>query len=70
MLNVVQGFRVLPNLVVVRVCIFACTRGNTEILAQIEQLGPGKQVHFFTLTTYSYGIQWSIVDLYVKIGVN
>ena len=35
-LNVVQGFRTLPNLAVVRVCIFTCTRGNTEIFAQIE----------------------------------
>ena len=25
-LNVVQGFRTLPNLTVVRVCILACTR--------------------------------------------
>ena len=31
-LNVVQGCRTLPNLTVVRVCIFACTRGNTENL--------------------------------------
>ena len=39
-LNVVQGFRTLPNLTVVRVCIFACTtRGNTEIFAQIETVG-------------------------------
>ena len=38
-LNVVQGFRTLPNLIVVRVCIFACTRGNTEIFAQIETVG-------------------------------
>ena len=29
-------FSSLPNLIVVRVCIFACTRGNTEIFAQIE----------------------------------
>ena len=35
-LNVVQGFRTLPNLAVVRVCIFACKRENTEIFAQIE----------------------------------
>ena len=35
-LNVIQGFRTLPNLTVVRVCIFACTRGNTEIFTQIE----------------------------------
>ena len=35
-LNVVQGFRTLPNIAVVRVCIFTCTRGNTEIFAQIE----------------------------------
>ena len=39
MLNVVQGFRTLPDLTVVRVCIFACTRGNTEIFAQIEAVG-------------------------------
>ena len=38
-LNVVQGFRTLPNFTVVRVCIFACTRGNTEIFAQIEIVG-------------------------------
>ena len=38
-LNVVQGFRTIPNLAVVRVCIFACTRGNTEIFAQIETVG-------------------------------
>ena len=38
-LNVVQGFRSLPNLAVVRVCIFACTRSNTEIFAQIETVG-------------------------------
>ena len=38
-LNVVQGFRTLPNLAVVRVCIFAGTRGNTEIFAQIETVG-------------------------------
>ena len=38
-LNVVQGFRTLSNLTVVRVCIFACTRGNTEIFAQIETVG-------------------------------
>ena len=35
-LDVVQGFRTLPNLAVVGVCIFACKRGNTEIFAQIE----------------------------------
>ena len=38
-LNVAQGFRAPPNLAVVRVCIFACTRGNTEIFAQIETVG-------------------------------
>ena len=38
-LNVVQGFRTLPNLAVVRVFIFAYTRGNTEIFAQIETVG-------------------------------
>ena len=38
-LNVVQGFRTLPNLSVVRVCIFACQRGNTEFFAQIETVG-------------------------------
>ena len=38
-LNVVQGFRTLPNLTEVRVCIFAFTRGNTEIFAQIESVG-------------------------------
>ena len=38
-LNVVQGFRTLPNLAVVGVCIFACKRGNTEIFAQIETVG-------------------------------
>ena len=38
-LNVVQDFRTLPNLVVVRVCIFDCTRGNIEIFAQIETVG-------------------------------
>ena len=38
-LNVVQGFGTLPNLTVVGVCIFACTRGNTEIFAQIETVG-------------------------------
>ena len=32
--NVVQGFRTLPNFTVVRVCIFTCTRENTEIFAQ------------------------------------
>ena len=32
-LNVVQGFCILPNVAVVRVCIFVCTRGNTEIFA-------------------------------------
>ena len=31
--NVVQGFHTLPNLTLVRVCIFACTRENTEIFA-------------------------------------
>ena len=36
MLNVIQGFRTLPNLAVVRVCMFACKRGNTEIFTQIE----------------------------------
>ena len=35
-LNVVQT---LPYLTVVRMCIFACTRGNTEIFAQIETVG-------------------------------
>ena len=35
-LNVVRGFRTLPNLAVVRVCIFAYTRGNTDIFAQIN----------------------------------
>ena len=39
MFNAVQGFRTLPNLTVVRVCIFACTRGNTEIFSQIETVG-------------------------------
>ena len=40
-LNVVQGFSTLPNLAVVRVCMFTCTRGNTctEIFAQIETVG-------------------------------
>ena len=38
-LNVVQGFRTLPNLTLVRVCIFACTKENTEIFAQIETVG-------------------------------
>ena len=38
-LNAVQGFCTLPNLAVVSVCIFACTRGNTEIFAQIETVG-------------------------------
>ena len=38
-LNVVQGFRTLPNLNVVRVCIKACIRENTEIFAQIETVG-------------------------------
>ena len=38
-LNVAQGFRTLPDLAVGRVCIFACTRGNTEIFAQIETFG-------------------------------
>ena len=37
--NVVQGIRTPPNLTVVRVCIFACTRGNTEFFAQIETVG-------------------------------
>ena len=40
MLNVVQVFCTLPNLAVVRVCLFACTRGNTEIFAQIETVQP------------------------------
>ena len=44
MLNVVKSFRTLPNLAVVRVCIFACTRGNTGIFSQIEQLGPGQEL--------------------------
>ena len=35
-LNIFQGFRTLPNLAVVRMCIFAYTLGNTEIFAQIE----------------------------------
>ena len=35
-LNVTQDFCALPNLAVVRVCIFAYTRGNTEIFTQIE----------------------------------
>ena len=35
-LNVVQGFRTLPNVAMVRVCIFARKRGNAEIFAQIE----------------------------------
>ena len=39
MLKVVQSFRTLTDLTVVRVCIFACTRGNTEIFAQIETVG-------------------------------
>ena len=38
-LKVVQGFRTLPSLAVVRVYILACTRGNTEIFAQIETVG-------------------------------
>ena len=38
-LNVVQGFLTLPNLAVVRVCIFPCKRGNTEIFARIETVG-------------------------------
>ena len=38
-LNVVQDFRTLPNLVAVGVCIFDCTRENTEIFAQIETVG-------------------------------
>ena len=38
-LNVEQGFSTLPNLTVVGVCIFACTRRNTEIFAQIETVG-------------------------------
>ena len=37
-LNVVPIFRTLPNLAV-RVCIFTCMRGNTEIFAQIETVG-------------------------------
>ena len=37
--NVVQGFPSLPNLTVVRVCIFAFTRGKTEIFSQIETVG-------------------------------
>ena len=35
-LNVVQGFRRLPNLVVVRVCIFACKQ--EEILKSLYRL--------------------------------
>ena len=35
-LNVVQGFRTLQSPAVVRVCMFACTRANIEIFAQIE----------------------------------
>ena len=31
-----NGFRTLPNFAVVRVSIFACTRGNIEIFVQIE----------------------------------
>ena len=38
-LNIVQGFRTLSHLAVVGVCIFACRRGNTEIVAQIETVG-------------------------------
>ena len=38
-LIVVQGLRTLPNVAVVRVCIFTCTQGNTEIFAQIETVG-------------------------------
>ena len=38
-LNVVQGFRTLPNLAVVKVCIFACTRENTAIFEEIETVG-------------------------------
>ena len=38
-LNVVKGFRSFSNLAVVRVCIFTCTRGNTEIFAQIDTIG-------------------------------
>ena len=38
-LNVVQGFRTVPNLTVVRVCIFGCTRENSKIFAQIETAG-------------------------------
>ena len=38
-LNVVQGFRTLPNYAVVRAFIFACTRGNTEIFAHIKTGG-------------------------------
>ena len=37
-LNVVHGFHTLPNLAVVGVCIFACTRRNTEIFAQTCQI--------------------------------
>ena len=38
-LNVVQGFCTPPDLAVVRVCIFAYTRGNTEVFAHIETVG-------------------------------
>ena len=38
-LHVAHIFRTLPNLAVVRVCIFACTQRNTEIFAQIETVG-------------------------------
>ena len=38
-LNVVQYFRTLQNVAVVRVCIFACKQGNTEIFAQVETVG-------------------------------
>ena len=37
--NVVQGFCTLPDLAAVRVNIFACTRGNTEIFAPIDTVG-------------------------------
>ena len=36
MLNVFHGFCTLPNFAVVRVSIFACTRGNIEIFVQIQ----------------------------------
>ena len=38
-LNIVQAFRTIQNLIVLRVCIFACTRGNTEIFAHIKTVG-------------------------------